>query len=628
VRILSKSNEPTSIGGTGINRNSILGAYQGLPYISPDDYVDGESLLSPISFANTPLFLLDLLETFYRREDEKQLLGSLNVSYEVLKGLTAKAVLSTEYRDEELIQIEAPDSFNALLFAEGKDPSGTQTIRSTSQFTYNQVLSLNYNKTFDKHTFDMGVFTEYFKAHYRRYGFAAEGQNPLTFAPGDDAGFIDDNSDDDAYVDDVFANTLETGLFSYFTRLDYDYDTRFGFTGTLRRDASSRFSDSNRWGTFYSVSGRWNIGNESFMDNSGFDALKIRASYGSTGNQYIANDLTLPGVFFDAANFSRDLQTTGAVYNGSDGIYQSIIGNSDLQWEVTKQLNIGLDFEVFSKRLRGSVDWYLKDTEKLFLDNPISALSSVFDRDSGNNNRFVQSLSSNVGELRNQGVDLSLAFDVFRSYEPEGFNLTFNVTGNYNKQEITDLANDSGEIIGGLTTSLREGGTLGEIYTYRYAGVNQENGNLLFLTADGEVTEDPDVDNDRVFLDKNIYPDFEGGFGFNIDYKGFFVSTQFRYALGVDRFDFDLQGFQDPTSLGQFRSSEDLLNAWTVDNTNTDIPSLTASNLSLGNSSDRYLTSADFLRLRFAQIGYSIQQTNANEYPSSRTFSLGVEVEF
>ncbi len=608
----SRSNEPNGIGGTGINRNFVLGAYQSVPYISPNDYIDGAALLSPLSFANTPLFLIDLQETFSRVEDEIQILGSFNASYEIVDGLTAKVDLTAELRDEKRVTVEGPTSFNALLFAQGKDPSGTITQNSNRQFSFNQVTSLNYNKTFGKNTFDIGVFTEYFKAHYENFGFTQEGLTPSTFSPRDGAGFIPDNPDNDFYVDTVFADALNAGLFSYFSRVDYDYDTRFGFTGTIRRDASYRFSDTNRWGTFYSVSGRWNIGNEDFMANSGFDALKLRASYGTTGNQRISSNLLIPGIYFDAADLPRDLYGTGGGYGALNSTFQTQIGNPTLEWETTTQLNVGLDFEVFQRKLRGSVDYYRKTTSDLFLGTPISALTAVFDPNetlnSVNEQRFITDLNTNTGEFRNSGVDLSLSYDVLRSSDPEGFNFTLDFVGNYNKQEIIDLPTEDGQILQGISTSLREGGLLGEYFTYRYAGVNQDNGNLLFFTADGELTETPDVDNDRVFLDKNIYPDFEGGFGFKVSYKGFFATTQFRYVIGVDRFDFDLQGFQDPTAIGQFRSSVDLLNAWTPDNTNTDIPSLTASNLALGVNSDRYLTSSDFVRLRFAQIGYQFPE--------------------
>ena len=589
----SKSNEPNNIGGTGINRNFILGAYQSVPYISPSDYVDGAALLSPLSFTNTPLFLIDRLATFSRTEDEIQILGNLEASYEVLPGFTAKVAMSSELRDEKRIASEGPLSFNALLFAQGKDPSGSVTQTSIRQFSFNQTTSLNYNKQFNLHTIDVGLFTEYFKAHYETFGFTQEGLNPATFVPGDGSAFIGDNPDNDFYVDDVFANLLDSGLFSYFTRMDYDYDTRYGFTGTLRRDASFRFSDSNRWGTFYSLSARWNIGNEEFMENTVFNDLKLRASYGTTGNQYISNDLGLPGIYFDAPDLTRDLFTAGTGYGAQNSIFLNQIGNNTLKWETTSQLNIGLDFALLDQRFRGSVDWYDKRTSDLFLASPVSSITSV------------STLNTNSGELKNSGFDLSLNYDVFRSINPNGFNLNINLVGNYNKQEILDLPTEEGEIINGIATSLREGGILNEYYTYRYAGINSENGNLLFLTADGEETENPNVDTDRVFLDKNIFPDYEGGFGFNLDFKGFFASAQFRYAIGVDRFDFDLQGFQDPTSVGQFRSSRDLLDAWSPDNIDGSLPSLTAGNLDLGVNSDRYLRNADFLRLRFAQIGYS-----------------------
>jgi hypothetical protein len=125
----------------------------------------------------------------------------------------------------------------------------------------------------------------------------------------------------------------------------------------------------------------------------------------------------------------------------------------------------------------------------------------------------------------------------------------------------------------------------------------------LFLTAEGELSENPDADTDRVWLGKNLIPDWQGSFGFNMDFKGFFLTTQFNYVVGVDRFDFDLAAFQDPDVIGQFRTSRDLLRAWTPENPRTDIPSYDAFNRSAF-TSDRYLREADYLRLRFAQIGY------------------------
>ncbi|MFN3137636.1 MAG: SusC/RagA family TonB-linked outer membrane protein [Allomuricauda sp.] len=588
----AKSNEPNGIGGDGINRNPILGAYQSAPYITPDDYVDGASLLSPLSFVNTPLFLLDVQRTLFRREDELQLLGSFNASYELTKGLTAKVVMSADYRDETRTLAEGPLSFNALLFAQGKDPSGTQDQDVIRQFSYNQTTSLNYNKEFGKNTLNVGAYLEYFKAHFQTFGYTQEGLNPLTFEPGDGSAFIGDNPDNDFYVDSVRANLLDAGLFSYFTAIDYDYDGIYGFSGTLRRDASYRFADTNRWGTFYSLAGRINLHNMSFMDGSIFNQLKLRGSYGTTGNQYITLTAT-PGVYFDAPDLTKDLYRTDTGYGAANALVLNQIGNNQLTWETTTQANIGLDFEIFNQRLRGSFDAYERTTTDLFLDTPISAINAQ------------TNLSRNTGELVNRGLEFNVAYDVFRGGQ-NGFNLTLNAVGGINEQEIIDLPTEDGIIdIAGAPLGYREGGRVLEYYTYRYAGVNPENGNLQFLTADGEITENPNVDTDRVWLESNLFPEFQGSFGFNADYKGFFATTQWNYAVGVDRYDFDLSGFQNPTNIGQFRSSRDLLRAWTPENTNTDIPSLAAQNFALGGNSTRYLTSADFLRLRFAQIGYS-----------------------
>lgn len=648
----SESDVPNNIGGSGINRNYVLGAYQSLPYISPDDYTDGAALLSPLSFANTPLFLLDRLRTFTRTEDELQLLGSFNASYKITPSLSANVSLSSELRDMIFTQSEGPDSFNALLFAQGKDPSGTANQQSDRQFSYNQVTSLNWNKTFGKHTLDAGAYMEYFKAHYATFGFNQEGLDPKTFAPGDGSAFIGDNPDNDFYVDTPNANKLESGLFSYFGSVDYDYDTTFGLAGTLRRDASYRFSGSNRWGTFWSLAGRWNINNMSFMENSIFDILKLRASYGVAGNQNIVNDLSVDGIYFDGPDLTRDLFATGSGYGSANSLFLSQIGNSTLQWESIATANVGLDFELFSSRLRGSVDAYVKTTTDLFLASPISAI-----------NGQIQ-LNTNSGELENRGLDISLNYDILRGKD---FGLTVTAVTNYNKQEIIELPSEDGQIVDAGLTGLREGGRLNEYYVYRYAGVNPANGNLLFLTADGDVTENPDVDGDRVFLDANRSPDWNGSFSLNANYKGFFATAQMNYNIGVDRFDFDYSGFVSPDNIGQFRTSQDLLRAWTPDNRVTDIPALNAPNRALSGGSDRFLRSADFLRMRFASVGYDFPSkflkgtgfsrlrifgnaenlftltewrgfdaetlnasnvTQSRLYPTPRTFSLGFEFGF
>jgi len=635
----SKSNEPNSIGSGAINRNYVLGAFVSVPYITDSDYTTGGDLLSPLSFTNTPLFLQDRLETYTRFEEEVKAIASLNLSYNFTDWLSANMVMSGDYQSEFLTRAEGPTSFNAILFGGAENPtSGFQQQITTRQFSYNQVTSLNASKTYGKHTFDVGVFTEYFKAHFRQFGYFQNGLDPATFSPGDGSGFIAPANG--LFADTARAEILNAGLFSYFAALDYDFDTRFGLGGTIRRDASYRFAGSNKWGTFYSVSGRWNISNEKFMENSSFNNLKLRASYGTAGNQDIVG-----GGYFSAPDLTEDFFTTTSGYGNQNSIALAQLGNRSLKWETVTQSNIGVDFGVWNNRLRGAFDVYNKVTSDLFQSTPLSATTGV------------TSQNANTGELTNKGFDFQVNWAAIQS--KDGFNLELAVVGNYNETELRDIPNETGELVG----LGRNGGIFGEYFTLRYAGVNPATGNLLYLDAAGAVTENPNADTDRVWINKSIVPDWNGSFTLNADYKGFFLTTQFNYVVGVDRFDNDYADLVDPTAVGQFNLGTDILRAWKQPGDVTDQPRFNAANLNSFGDSDRFLRSADFLRLRFASIGYSFSsealdgtgfsnvrvflngenlmtwtewkgydpETRSNgsrQYPTPRTFSVGFELGF
>ncbi len=635
----SKSNEPNNIGGGAINRNYVLGGLQSVPYLTPDDYINGADLLSPLSFTNTPLFLLDRLRTFSRFDEEVKIVGSVNFGYQITNWLRANLVMSGDYQSEFTLRAEGPESFNALLFGGAQNPtSGFQQQNSNRAFSYNQVTSLHFNKTWGKHTVDVGAFTEYFKAHFRTFGFFQRGLDPRTFFPGDGSAFIP--TANGLFVDTPQANILNAGLFSYFGSLDYDFDEKYGFSATARRDASYRFSGSNRWATFWSVAGRWNISNEPFMEDSAFNNLKLRASYGTAGNQDIVG-----GGLFGGPDLTEDLFFTGPGYGNANSIGLAQIGNRDLKWETIATLNIGVDFGVWQNRLRGAIDVYERKTTDLFQSTPLSAVTG-----------FTQ-LNANTGELFNRGFDFQIDYDIFRPKGEGDLRVSVGVVGNYNETELQDLPNETGEIIG----LGRNGGKLFEIFTLRYVGVNPANGELLYLTADGNVTEAPDADTDRVWLDKNVLPDWNGSFNINIDYKNFFLTTQFNYIAGVDQFDNDYAITINSDNVGQFNLSTDLFRAWSQPGDVTDIPSPTAANRN-SFASDRFLRSSDFIRLRFASFGYNFpakylentgitnarifvngenlftwtewrgfdasSQGGARAFPTPRTISVGFELGF
>lgn len=589
----SVSNEPSNIGTGAINRNYILGAYQSVPYISPADYTNGAALLSPLAFVNTPLFLIDRLRTFKRQDEEMKLVGSAEFTYKLTDNITARSRTSYDYQNEIFATAEESQSFNALLFGGAQNPfAGTQAQQTSRQFTFNQLTSLSYDNTFaEKHTVSVGLYTEYFKAHFKGFGYNAQGIDPRTFAFQDGSGFLGAQVRNGALLfnDNGNANLLNSGLFSYFGSANYDYDTRYGVDVTVRRDASSRFSQTNRWGTFYAVSARWNISNEAFWgDDNPVDVLKLRGSYGITGNQNVDG-----GGYFSGVNLTQDLFATGRGYAGNNALFPTVFGVSNLRWETTRQYNLGVDFEAFERRLRGSVDVYYKDTEDLFQPSPISGAVGT----------GGYSLASNFGLLTNKGVDLELRYDIIDGATARDLNVQAFVVGNFNENIIRDLPVENGEVIG----TGREGNRIGEIFTIRYAGVNPANGNLLFLDAEGNLTENPNNDTDRVWIGKSATPDMQGSFGLNVDYKGFYLQTQFQFATGIDRFDFDLASFQNINNLGQFNLSTDVFRAWTPDNRVTDIPSYDATNINTFGST-QFLRESDYLRLRFINVGYGFDK--------------------
>jgi TonB-linked SusC/RagA family outer membrane protein len=589
----SQNDDLTSIGTGGVNQNPILAAYQGVPYLAPSDYTSGLDLVLGFrGFVDTPLFLIDKLANNTNSEDETKLVGSANGSYEIIDGLSLNATVGGDYSREDRIRTQGPNSFNSILFAQsGNTTPGSSTSTNVEVLRYNVSTNVRYETQFsDVHTVTSGAYFEINQGFYQFDQFTNQGLDARTFSPGDGAGFIPDNSANDFFSNDVAADRLQSGLLSYFGTLGYDYDTRYGIDLSLRRDASYRFSDTNRWGTFYSVSGRWNISNEEFMEDSPIDVLKLRGSYGKTGNQRI---VSVAGQFapFAGARLTESTFTTGSGYLGQNASFLNQIGNSELKWENVFQTNLGLDIEVFNSRLRGSFDAYVKTTEDLFQDRPVSAINATTNQ------------RANIGSLENRGIDVDLSYDVLRARN--GLNLTVGVVGNYNKQELLDIPTPTGRVeIGGIRVN-REGGPIREYFVYPYVGVNEENGNLLFLDIDGNETENPTAE-DRRFTGENVFPDYSGSMTFDAGFKGFTLSTQWQFTLGVKRFDFNRAGYVSTGNIGAFQVSKDLLDTWTEENTDAALPSLSADNFGDDAQSDRFLRDSDYLRLRFASLGYTL----------------------
>ncbi len=584
----SKNNLATNLGDGGVNQNYVLGAMNAAPYVSPNEYQNSQQLFSLYQTSGTllysPLFLLDKLQNFETNIGETRIDLASQISYKLTDDLTAMVRTSGQYLNSTQFQAQYPGAFNTILFLGNNEFGGFESNSISRQFLFNNLYQLRYNKKIlEKHTIGVAANAEYNSSQLDFASIRRNGLNPKTYVPGTGSGYIDDTSANDTYVPVTSNYKIKFNMISYFGSVDYDFDKKFGLSGTIRTDGSSRFAEGRQWGTFWSVGGRVNL--ESFIDNSDITMLKLRGSLGTVGNQRVLDGSVYEGI--NPPLYYNVFQIANNAYGVAQG-YGINFGYPELRWETTRLADVGIDFDLF-KRLSGSFDLYHKKTIDQFIDVPVSSAVGT-----------TTIRQNSQADVTNKGIELNLKYDVIKH---ENFQFSVRGNGAYNNQKVGGLPGD-GEIKEG-NYNTTNGSKISEFFVYRYAGVNQGNGNLLFYDINNNLTENP-TDNDRVMSGKNYLPEYQGGFGFDINYKGLYASTTFTYVAKIWRFDFDYAGLMDPTNLGTFNTSNELLNAWTPTNTNTTVPSLTAANLGLDANSDRFIVDASYLRLRNVQLGYTL----------------------
>ncbi|HLW10172.1 MAG TPA: SusC/RagA family TonB-linked outer membrane protein [Fermentimonas sp.] len=662
----SKNNEAVNLGTGAVNYNPVLGALRGVPYFYPEQYDPNNAWGSLVQDPDTgvlgvyghlnnrnlvkmsPLLILDQMNHFRNVSDEVKIIASGGLNYDLGSGFSAGTNLGVDYTEIQSSRWESFYAWNSFYFAEDdQEYMGFESDSRSRRASFTSTTNLKWSKMFnEKHELSAGAYVEYLKAHFNSAALTQNGLHPYFSGPGWGTGWVGDTQDNDYYVPNASKSVAEAGLFSYFGTLDYDYNTKYGIGLTARRDASFRFAEHNRWGTFWSVSARWNIDREDFMENSAFNELKLRGSYGTAGNQ----DIVSTGLFGAAALYSEQYAFAGISYADNPSIYISNIPNPNLQWETIEQANIGLDFGVWSNRLRGSVDVYQKTTKDLYQSRPMSAIHGA------------SSISDNIGSMRNRGVELILHGDIVRN---DNLKITLNANGSYNKNEFLELAgaDEDGVVWSGGLTTMREGDPYGQFYLVKYAGINPDNGNLLFFDKDGNKVE-RFVDADRQFTGKSYIPKYQGGFGLDIDYKGWFLSSSFTFVQDIWRFDYDYSTLTHPDNIGDWNMSRDMYDYWTPTNRDATMPGMNADNLPYQNFSDKNIRDASYVRLRYVSLGYNFKQSDLNfmklsglrvyaqaenlvtwtkwkgwdaessrgsdqsQYPTPRTVSFGVEVQF
>ena len=418
-------------------------------------------------------------------------------------------------------------------------------------------------------------------------------------------------------------------LVSFFGKANYNYADRYMASFTIRRDGSSRFGKNNRYATFPSVSAGWRINQENFLKKASWiDDLKIRASWGQTGNQEIDN-LARYTIFVSnygvgenggqSYGTSYDIAGTNGGSTLPSGFKRNQIGNDDIKWETTTQTDLGLDFAFLGNTLYGNFDWYFKKTKDILVYMPGIAVMGE------GSSQWI-----NAGEMENRGFEFNIGYR-----NKTNFGLKYDITANISsyRNKITALPTTvaANGTFGGNGVKSVIGHPMGAQVGYVCDGIfksqeeidnhaTQEGAGLgrmrwKDLDHDGKITE---LDQTWIY---DPVPDFTYGFNIYLEYKNFDFTAFFQGVQGVDIIS-DLKKETDiwaGLNIGNLNKGRRLLSAWSVDNPTSDIPALTLSdNNNEKRVSSYWVENGSYLKLRTIQLGYNFPQSIASKLSMQR----------
>lgn len=570
------------------------GAYldaKGNPTTNPNEYVydyDGTRQSDPGRDA--------LVETKWNKREISRINTTARtyVTFMPIEGLNITANYALDNSDLRRKVYENPYVGDGTA---GPARQNNLSTRNQTQ-TFNQLIS--YNRTIDKHTFDVLVGHENYEYKYEYFYAMRTGE----IIPGVyELGNFVNTSSLDSYTD-LYKKE------GYFGRINYDYDSKYYASVSYRHDGSSRFAKENRWGDFWSFGASWRISQEEFMkDVSWVNNLKLRASYGETGNDDV----------LDADGYSmyypyQTVYSLGLNNKIEPGAYFSVISNRNLKWETQVSTDVALEFGLFNC-LTGNIEYFQKASKDLLFD--VSMPTSI----------GAASMTKNIGKVKNEGVEVELNYNFLRTQDwtaTVGANVTFL------SNKITKLPDENREngIISG-SKKLMEGHSIYDFWLRQWYGVDPATGNGLYYLDTDQYPEKDMKDAVKKTLVKgpngeqltNSYsyakydfcgsaaPKVYGGFNFNVGYKGLELAAVFSYSLGGKILDSSYASMMSTSSYGE-GMHEDLLKAWQKPGDITDVPRLDANSTHSTNIaqaySTRWLVSSDYLNLRSVTLAYTI----------------------
>ena len=416
-------------------------------------------------------------------------------------------------------------------------------------------------------------------------------------------------------LNDISGSTWgDSGLVSFFGRINYDYAEKYMLSLILRYDGSSNFMRGHRWGTFPSISAGWVVSNEDFWNSNLVNFLKLRGSWGQNGNCAIDNFQYLSTISVGAADGGYSFYTGPTATNSGTGAYADKLANPDISWETSQQLDLGFDARMFGNKLNVAFDWYQKDTKDWLVNAPIMGHF-------GANAPYI-----NGGDVRNTGVELALNWSDARSQD---FSYSIGVNGAYNKNLVTRIANDEGIIHGpgnvvqGIAELYRAqvGYPIGYFWTYKTDGVfqNQEEINAWKAAGKGTIVEDI-VPGDLKFVDLNgdgaitdedktmtgdPNPDFNVGVNFSVYFKGFDFAASGYGMFGQQIF----RAYRRYSDSQWNNYTTEVYDYWHGEGTSNHYPRLVAgTNYNFMNNTDIFIEDADFFRIQTVTLGYDFKR--------------------
>lgn len=546
------------------------GAVASLPYYSPydeqgnligasDDLYPGFPNFNPVAQALLPRF-----ETYTTK-----VLGGLYAEYRFIDNLRLRTKFSVDYNSVN------DDQFEPSTTAIGSDPRvGGNGYGVNSNGTYATVINTNtltYSTTlFEKHNLSGLLGTEVLQRTERTSSVTGR------LFPSDDFTYITSAG----VVDQGSSFIVQNGLLSFFGEFKYDYNDKYFLTLTAREDGSSRFGQGRRFGFFPSASAGWRISGEPFMENFAWvNDLKLRGSYGFTGNERIG-DFAFLGTW------------SATSYNGASGIGPAGLSNPNLQWERTREANIGIDFSMLNGRIGITLDGYSNLTDKLLFTEPYP-LTTGFG-----------GIQGNVGKISNKGAELGL-----NTVNLDGnlkWSTNLNISRNINK--VVSLADTLPLYFGyqaaGVsgTSVLLTNRPLGTYWGLKFLGVDPATGDAIYddVNGDGEITPDDGA------VIGNAQPDFIGGITNRFSFKGFELNVFFQFSYGNEIINLSNSSLLNLGENLQVNQVREALKRWRKPGDITSVPKYEFNNTFNNRHSSRFIEDGSYMRLKNLTLGYNL----------------------